>query len=411
MRTGLAAPLVLVLGLAACGRHFEPPRARAPRLDDDSLRCREAARNASPIVTEWSAAEKASLQARMRAGALAVEFTGCTMRPIPGCVLRGSYRWQRTTLASDTIDVRSADELYAKLPLGAASLSGELAKSGRLAVQTTVGGQFVLEGSRAADVPDYGECAGATHLLTGLSSGAFKLRSGGSLRGGAGLGVGELAAGASSESSEQVLRESGNPESCKASTDEAPELDCSAPIQAFLEPLPRFAAERGQGTSRATFSAADASRPWELRTQQEFVCKLPCTRWIKPGDAFQVRAEGGTLPETIEVEDLHRHAGAAELDVRAYPRDGGMLTSGIVTTALGGVGVFFGGFFALFGAMAERDGLVVAGGVTSAVGAVAVVPGIWMIVESGARTEITPVGFAPPSRLVEPPRFGFAASF
>ena len=125
----------------------------------------------------------------------------------------------------------------------------------------------------------------------------------------------------------------------------------------------------------------------------------------------EVRAEGGTLPETIEVEDLHRHAGAAELDVRAYPRDGGMLTSGIVTTALGGVGVFFGGFFALFGAMAERDGLVVAGGVTSAVGAVAVVPGIWMIVESGARTEITPVGFAPPSRLVEPPRFGFAASF
>lgn len=411
MRTGFAASLVVLASLTACGRGFEPPRARAPRLDDDSLRCQEAARNGSPIVTEWSAAEKASLQARMRTGALAVEFTGCTMRPIPGCALRGSYRWQRTTLATDTIDIQSDDELFAKLPLGAATLSGELAKSGRLAVQTTVGGQFVLEGSKVADVPDYGECAGATHLLTGLSSGAFKLRSGGSLRGGAEVGVGELGAGASTRSSEQVLRESGDPESCKASTDDAPQLDCSAPIQAFLEPLPRFAAEKGQGTARATFSAVDASRPWELRTPQDFVCKLPCTRWIKPGDSFLVRAEGGALPETIEVAGLHRHAGASELDVRAYPRDGGLLTSGIVTTALGGVGVFFGGFFALFGAMAERDGLVVAGGVTSAIGAVAVVPGIWMIVESGARTEITEVGAAAPRRVIEPPRFGIATTF
>jgi hypothetical protein len=317
------AAVVVVAALAGCGGSFTPPRARAPRLDDDAARCQDAARRGSPIVTEWSAAEKAALQARLREGALAVEFTGCTMRPLPGCRPRGSYRWQRTTLARDTIDIQSDDELFAKLPLGAASLEGELARSGRLAVQTTVGGQFVLEGGNVSDVPDYGECAAATHVLIGLSVGAFTLRSGGSLRAGAGIMLADAGGGLSTASAEQVLRESGDPESCKLSTDESPDIGCSSPIQALLEPLPRFARERGSGTMRATFSAEDPGRTWELRSNQEFVCKLPCTRWVTPAETFQIRSDGGPVPETIDITELRGHGGAGDVDVRTYPRDTG----------------------------------------------------------------------------------------
>src|SRR6478735_5171274 len=117
------------LFVAACGT-AQPPRAQAPSAPDEASRCSLAARNESPLVTEWSSAEKANLQARLRSGALAVEFTGCSMRPILGCSLRGSYRWQRTTLASESIEIHNQDELFAKLPLGAIALEGELARSG-----------------------------------------------------------------------------------------------------------------------------------------------------------------------------------------------------------------------------------------------------------------------------------------
>jgi len=244
-------------------------------------------------------------------------------------------------------------------------------------------------------VPAYGECAAATHLLTGLSVGAFQLRSGGALRTGASLTVGEAGGGARTSSAEQLLQQSGDPTSCAASTDAAPELGCSAPIQAFLEPLPRYAAQKGSGTMRATFSAEDASRPWELREGQAFVCKLPCTRWVTPSQTFQLRAEGGPVPETIDVTELRLHATANEVDVRTYPRDAGMFTTGIVTTALGGAGIFFGGFFALMGGLGERDGLAIAGGVTAAAGAIAIAPGVWMILESSPRTEVTPIGATP----------------
>ena len=148
------ASLGALLLLSGCGGGAELPRAKAPTAPDADARCRAAARGESPLVTEWSSAEKANLQARLRSGGLAVEFTGCGMRPITGCTVRGSYRWQRTTLSSEAIEINNQDELFAKLPLGALALEGELARSGRLAVRTAVSGQYVLEGSTAADVPD-----------------------------------------------------------------------------------------------------------------------------------------------------------------------------------------------------------------------------------------------------------------
>src|SRR6187402_777876 len=259
------------------------PRAKAPEAPDSQTRCHAAARSESPLVTEWSPAEKANLQARLRSGGLAVEFTGCSMRPITSCTLRGSYRWQRTTLSSEGIEIHNQDELFAKLPLGALALEGELARAGRLAVRTMVSGQYVLEGSTAADVPDFGECAAATHLLVGISMGSFKLHSGGTLEAGGGVSAGPYSSGAHTSSSETLLREAGDFDSCKASTDESPEMNCSSPIQAFLTPLPRFAKERGSGTLRVTF-ASGTEDAWELRQNQQFVCRTPCTRWVAPAD-------------------------------------------------------------------------------------------------------------------------------
>jgi len=384
--------VLIALAIAGCGGGGTPLRASAPRISDDTALCRAAALHETPLVTEWSSAEKASLQARLRAGGLAVEYTGCSMRPILSCNVRGSYRWQRTTLSSETIGIQSKDELFAKLPLGAFALEGELARAGSLQVRTMVGGQYVLDGSTAADVPDYGDCAQATHLLSGLSIGSFKLNSGGSLQAAAGVGVGELGAGTKTASSETMLREAGDFESCRQSTDETPDLGCSSPIQAFLVPLPRFAKERGSGTLRVTFAAGDAERPWELRSNQQFVCRTPCTRWVNPGESYQLRTESGPALETVNVPDLRKYSGASGLEVRAHPRNTGAFLGGIVATGLGGGFAFIGGMLALAGGAADRSGLVTAGAVTAGVGLVAVGPGVWLIVSSGSHAEVLSEG-------------------
>lgn len=377
-----------LLTLAACGSGAELPRARAPAVPDAEARCSLAAKNESPLVTEWSSAEKANLQARLRSGALAVEFTGCSMRPILGCNLRGSYRWQRTTLASESIEIRNQDELFAKLPLGALALEGELARSGRLAVRTSVSGQYVLEGSSSADVPDYGECQSATHLLVGVSIGSFKLHSGGTLHAGGSVEAGAYSGGAHTTSSESLLREAGDFDSCRASTDDRPELNCSSPIQAFLSPLPRFAKERGSGTLRVTFASGDGDRAWELRQNQQFICRTPCNRWINPSESYQLRTETGPDFQTLDVPDLARFAGNGNLELRAYTRRQGKLITGIALAGSGGGLAFMGGFLALAGGLSDRSGLKIAGAITAGVGGVMIVPGVYLIVTSGSKTEL-----------------------
>lgn len=384
----VARVLLLALILPGCGGGAELPRAKAPSLPDQEARCSLAARNENPLVTEWSAAEKANLQARLRSGAVAVEFTGCSMRPILGCTVRGSYRWQRTTLSSESIEIHNQDELFAKLPLGALALEGELARTGRIAVRTAVGGQYVLEGSSAVDVPDYGDCSAATHLLVGISIGSFKLHSGGTLRAGGSLGVGMYQAGAESNSSESLLREAGDFDSCKSSTDDTPELNCSSPIQAFLAPLPRFAKERGSGTLRAVFAAGSGERAWELRQNQQFVCRTPCTRWINPSESYQMRTETGPDFQTLEVPNLSRFAGSGSVEVRAYERRQGRFITGLALTGSGGGLAFMGGFLALAGGLSERSGLSLGGAITAGVGLVMVAPGVYLMVTSGSKTEL-----------------------
>jgi hypothetical protein len=363
-------------------------RAQAPSIPEGEARCQAAARSGSPLITEWPAAEKANLQARLRSGALAVEYTGCSMRPLPACTIRGSYRFQRTTLSTDGLEIRSQDDLFTKLPLGALSLKGELERSGRLTVKTMVSGQYTLEGSTIADIPDYGECAQATHLLSAISVGSFKLHSGGSLDAGASVGVGDFGGNARTSSTETLLREAGDFESCKLSSDEAPDIGCSSPIQAFLVALPRFAKERGAGTVRVTFSSSDSERAWELRSNQQFVCRTPCARWINPSESYRMQTERGPWFETVDVPDLRHYAGASELEVRAHPRRQGAFVGGIVATGVGGGVAFIGGFLALMGGMADRSGLAVGGAVTAGVGLVAIVPGVYLIASSGSKAEV-----------------------
>jgi hypothetical protein len=202
-------------------------------------RCHVAASQEQPLVTEWPASYKARLEAALLEGAVAVEYLGCDLRIVDRCKVPGSYAWKKTTLSTDTTDIRNEDELYAKLPLGAVGLSGDLKTAGTLHVQTTVAGQMRLEGKAAED--DFGgaECSQATHLVTALSIGAFKLLAGGEVSGGAGVDVGSVGIRGSGSQSQSVLRAAGDPERCKDATAKEPSVECRSPIQIFLTPIRR----------------------------------------------------------------------------------------------------------------------------------------------------------------------------
>src|SRR4051794_4440298 len=109
---------VAVTGSVGCAGSMMP-RASAPAAPRELAKCSVAASQTNPLVTEWPASEKANLEARLREGGMVVAYAGCSMRLLPQCHVKGNYAWQRTTAATDQMEIHNEDELYAKLPLGA----------------------------------------------------------------------------------------------------------------------------------------------------------------------------------------------------------------------------------------------------------------------------------------------------
>ncbi|MGE3672785.1 MAG: hypothetical protein AB7K71_24135 [Polyangiaceae bacterium] len=326
-------------------------------------RCKIAASASNPLVTEWPASEKAHLESLMGTRTVAVQFSGCEMRIIDACRLPGHYAWRRTTLATDTIEITNADDLYAKLPLGAVSLEGELERSGRLAVRTTVAGQMQLEGLQA-ELAKSDACVDATHVVSAVSVGAFKLLSGGAARaqgGGSGLGV---SAGVSTQQTESIMRESGVQDSCSSATAETADPQCSAPIQLFLEPLRRAGpgkvdasalqeqVAKQAGGVQLSFAPPEEGERWTLRDAGGAeLCDLPCQRWVGQSSGYYLQRErmGDVEVATVPMPPAFAYPPGSALEASYRPERGNPFWAnltfyfvGLPTAALGAVFLGFG---------------------------------------------------------------------
>ena len=247
----------------------------------------------------------------------------------------------------DSLSINDADDLYAKLPLGAASLEGELKRTGKLLVKTVVAGQLRLEGAGVGDVPADGACAQATHLVTALSVGAFSLTAGGERQGnlGASLTMGE--AKVERELSAEQLRSAGDFDACGQSTVESPNGNCASPIQVFLTPLPGRAAEEGPpGTVKVDFLSANPARPLGrvLRRSGHLHDALrPLRAPRAPRDAARARRgfgdvrrrQGSRSPNLLEQDAPH-------LQLEAHPTARGQWVTGMTFMSLTGMAVVTG---------------------------------------------------------------------
>ncbi len=368
---------------------------RPPEMPGDQAKCHLAANQDNPLVTEWPASEKANLEARLGQGAVVVAYSGCSLRMLPRCRPSGSYRWRRTTIATDTVEIHNADELYAKLPIGAASLEGELQRSGRLAVQTSVSGQFQLDGFDPMSTPKGPDCEGATHVVGALSVGAFKLRSGGSANiGGSASFVGVGSAHGKSESEETIMREAGAPNRCEEATETSPHADCASPIQMFLQALPASIVDRGPvGTVKVKFLPVRAEQQWDVVVGDRTICKTPCEKWVDPAMPYTLKYDPGFFQknELIEVPDLRGQTAGDRMMVRAEPRSDGEFVGGIMLTTFGGMALATGAALTPVGCASGDSAMCAAGLITLPIALAMLAPGIWMIIDSKGVVHITPM--------------------
>lgn len=390
----------------------EPAPARFAAVDAERSACQVALAQGSPLLTGWPAADRATFEALARAGGVAVEFSGCTLRLLPLCRPGGRYTVDRTSITSDASDLASGEELLSRLPLGAASLEAELRRSGRLSLQTHVAGQARLEGLDPARFPAAADCAGATHVVTGYSVGAFALRSGGG--------------------DARPLQSAGDADTCKLGGQWEPHFNCRTPIQAFLTPITgraegppatawsppqRSAAEApppawppeeraapaappgdawsgpahrdppaAAGTIRVDLLSGHASARWDVYYDDEVICTTPCTRQLDPSHPllFRTRDEGryARRADRVVVPHLLPFAEAGAVQVQAHPTAHGRLSTGIVFTSLGGMAAITGIALAGVGCGTDHPGMCTAGAITGIVGGLVTAGSISMIVSS-----------------------------
>jgi hypothetical protein len=250
-----------VVAIAGCGSAIESADPAELAEVTGVHQCTAAKDPARPMLVEWPATEKATLQSAAGRGLVVVRYDGCRLKLLDGCAAGGGYEFTETSRSRDGLSVRDKGELFARLPLGAVSLEAEL------------GGEHVLElayvavGTRTADAESVarerlsGSCEGATHFVRGMVVGAYELARASASQVGAGAEVGSAGLGGSHESSRQVIRSDGNLEACLDDGVAAADTRCQAVVQLVLEPLQDTAANTPVAPEKPMYGAPTEPKP------------------------------------------------------------------------------------------------------------------------------------------------------
>ncbi len=224
----------MVLGatfaLAGCSKVVAEPVAKAPAFEaKGQSKCSVAVSQDKPLVVEWPSADRAQLEARAKTRVVVIRYDGCELEMLPRCEAPGAYAYTSVAPKQDTVHIRNLDELYAEVPAGAVSLEGKLAAAGELTIDMMMVGRLDTDTPVVTANELEGDCAGATHVMTGMTVGAFEFFAGASAEAGLGVRAGQVGAGARGEHVKETLTRDGTLESC-VETD-APPKGCSAPLR------------------------------------------------------------------------------------------------------------------------------------------------------------------------------------
>ena len=221
------------------GRNLAAGLAATPTVAGQA-RCGVSKSQARPLIIEWPSADRAALEGLVErnSGLVAVRYEGCEMELVRRCEVAGGYGYTGVEPKRDDQTFRSADELYAKIPLAAAQLQAELERHGALALEMTVVGHYEAAREQVTRAELRGECEQATHVISMVTVGAFKLWTAGGATVSAGASVAGGAGGGVGSSAERGFeRSDGDPARCSAGGDSAPPERCGALLRLEVEPI------------------------------------------------------------------------------------------------------------------------------------------------------------------------------
>jgi hypothetical protein len=206
-------------------------------------KCSEAAHGHDrPFVVEWDATDLASFEAKATRDTMFVDYEGCSLDVIYGCndpnVQGRLGTYGQPTFTSGTVqgfDVKNEGELYAKLPLGAASLSARVAAGEELHLKYFVSGvaTSTRDSVYRGEIKKYPGCAKATHFVWAYNLGAFSLGSKENNSGEAKVGVGAASLGGDRSHELSQLAQGGDIASCTTQDQRA----CRVPIRLALRAI------------------------------------------------------------------------------------------------------------------------------------------------------------------------------
>lgn len=243
------APVLLaaLFALSACG-----PSAPAPVRTDHLAqttagknRCVVAQSHDRPFIIEWDATDRAEFEAKVKRDLVVVRYEGCEMQILYGCsddALPGRYgayaAAQATSGNVEGFDIRDETELYARLPLGAASLEGRVRAGEALHLKYYVSG--VVTSARDAvyqgELEGNPRCKGATHFVASFALGAFELDSSARTSAAGGASFAGAGAGGGRANEQSTVKRGGDIASCNK--DSAVEASaCRVPIRLSLRAI------------------------------------------------------------------------------------------------------------------------------------------------------------------------------
>ena len=235
--------LIAVVALAACaGTRLPGGEPTKPDwAPSDATKCRVKASQTKPLVVEWRGEERAMLETQARKGLIAVRYSGCEMEVLQRCTARSTqYEYAANNPQKTTERIGDADELWAQVPMGAARLEGKLQEYKELNVNMTMVGRWeAAKGEVRKSELEGADCARATHVITGMTVGAFTFFAGAGSDDSAGAGVAGVGAGARSEKKRLNITQAGEPEKCEAASakDKEPRDGCGAVIRVEVSEL------------------------------------------------------------------------------------------------------------------------------------------------------------------------------
>jgi hypothetical protein len=206
-------------------------------------------------------------RAKSNKGLIAVQLVpagdGTTqLNVLERCYVQGAYQYKDASMSGGTIAIKNQDELRAQLPFTYAKFGAQFQQSSHLEIEYRSPGDFSTD-ERTFQLS--GECAGATHVVTYLTVGAFRQKSGASQSGGF-TGGGLLPGGPNgafgSSGSNETTVSGGNLETCGQGGGgffgASPNIDCSTPLRVTLMPIGGAAPAGGDAPAQGASVAACA---------------------------------------------------------------------------------------------------------------------------------------------------------